>query len=342
MENHTDIFTRIYSMAGELQRLSPWNWMYETDIFGVKIPGTDRIYFVSVMGSEGEFFAVSAYRGRQGLAQFLEFQEYADTMPPETILTIPHLMLSFTDREELDRQQLASIHSSGLKFRGAGNWPRLEINEPAFIPVLPEGDSLTDSVVVLEQTLKVTRRAVTGKDFLYREHDDFDALLVREQVRKNGGKIWRDIYEAIDAEPVYKSFRIGVSMDNLEHVSGLPERRIVIETDMVMLPNPVKPRGEKGYLPYVLMMVDKNSGMVLGFHILTPLPDLDSLYESLPGKVLDELAGLGYRPTRIEVRSSLMYGLLEEPLKSAGCRILQVRQLSVLEDAVQSLIAHLS
>jgi hypothetical protein len=56
--------------------------------------------------------------------QFFDFQEYADTMPPETILTIPHLMLSFTGREELSGEQLASIKEAGLSFRGKGNWPR--------------------------------------------------------------------------------------------------------------------------------------------------------------------------------------------------------------------------
>jgi len=341
MENNTEIFRRIYAMAGDVQQMAPWRWMYETEVFGVKIPGTDRIYFVSVMGSEGQFAAISAYRGRQGLAQFFEFQDHVENMPPETILTIPHMMLSFTDREELDKDQLSSIRASGLKFRGAGNWPRLEITEPAYLPVLPEGDSLTDWVVILEQTLEVTRRAASGTDFLFREHGEYDAVLVREQAEKSGELIWRDIYEAIDLEPMIKSFRLRVPMGMVEKVSGLPEKSMVIETDLVMLPNPVKPRGERGYLPFALLLVEKKSGFVLGSKILAPEPDLNALHETVAGKVMDELLRLGYRPTLIEVRSRLLHGLLEQPLKEARCQVLLVKFLPELEEAAQSLISHL-
>jgi len=341
MENNTEIFKEIYTMAEELQDMSPWNWMYESEVFGVKIPGTDRIYFVSVMGAEGQFEAIAAYRGRQGLAQFFQFQEEVETMPPETIFTIPHLMLSFTDRNELDREQLDSIRSTGLKFRGAGNWPRLEINEPGYLPVLPGGETLSDAMVVLEQALEVADRAMLGTDFLFREHPEFDAVLVREQVREGGETIWRDIYEVLNADPVIKSFRLGVFEETVEQVAGLPEKKIVIETDLVLLPKPVKPRGERGYFPFALLMVDKRSGIVLGANVLSPVPDLTSLYESVAGKVLEELIQLNYRPTRIEVRSSLMHGLLESPLQEARCRVLLVSKLPLLEEAAQSLIAQL-
>ena len=47
-------------------------------------------------------------------------QDQGDLLPPETILTIHHIMLSFTDRQNLSPEQLTSIKSAGLPFRGAG------------------------------------------------------------------------------------------------------------------------------------------------------------------------------------------------------------------------------
>ncbi len=96
--------------------------MEEVDVFGVRIPGTDRVYFLSVMGMLGEWTAISAYRGLEGLAGFYKLQDQGDVLPPETILTVPHFMLSFREREGLSPEQLESIKSSGISFRGDGNW----------------------------------------------------------------------------------------------------------------------------------------------------------------------------------------------------------------------------
>jgi len=49
--------------------------MNETDIFGIKIPGTNRIYFISVMGSLGEVTAITAYMGERALQMFWELQD---------------------------------------------------------------------------------------------------------------------------------------------------------------------------------------------------------------------------------------------------------------------------
>ncbi|MCK5201566.1 MAG: hypothetical protein KAR21_24600, partial [Spirochaetales bacterium] len=143
-EPEAELYRKIYMLAAKIRQLEPWKRMYESELFGVKIPGTDRVYFISIMGSEGAFFAMSAYKGYQGLSQFLEFtnvspdgvQEHADFLPPETILTIPHLMLSFTDREELSGEHLSTIKESGVTFRGRGNWPHLEDFEPAYSLIL--------------------------------------------------------------------------------------------------------------------------------------------------------------------------------------------------------------
>jgi hypothetical protein len=65
------------------------------------MPDSDRIYFISVMGANGEFPALAAYIGYGGLFRFSKILNETENLPPENILTIPHLLISFTDREEL-------------------------------------------------------------------------------------------------------------------------------------------------------------------------------------------------------------------------------------------------
>ena len=67
----------------------------------------------------------------------------------------------------------------------------------------------------------------------------------------------------------------------------------------------------------MLLLVDKETGMIHGITMLTPEPDLSSLYESIPQKLLKEISKLGYRPEKIELRSDLLYGLAEGALKKS-------------------------
>ncbi len=57
------------------------------------------------MGSDGSFPAVSVYEGNRALCDFLKLQFQEHEMAAEDILMIPHLMLSFEDRENLETDE---------------------------------------------------------------------------------------------------------------------------------------------------------------------------------------------------------------------------------------------
>ena len=53
----------IHRAAAELYSLAPLDYLEETDIFGVRTTITGRTYFISVMGSAGQVYALSVYEG---------------------------------------------------------------------------------------------------------------------------------------------------------------------------------------------------------------------------------------------------------------------------------------
>src|SRR5215208_6086963 len=63
---------RLYESAVRIKEMSPWEWMTETDVFGVRSPETGELGFVSVMGLLGEHYAVSLYLGSEGIHGFLD------------------------------------------------------------------------------------------------------------------------------------------------------------------------------------------------------------------------------------------------------------------------------
>lgn len=336
-----EIFRKIYALAKEIRELEPWNWMMETDVFGVAIPGSDRSWFVSVMGSNGEFTALSAYKGSHGLHGFFMLQDRRDALPPETILTIPHLMLSFTDRGELSQEQLETIKTAGIAFRGTGNWPSLEEVVPGYMHAFPEGETLEDALIVFEQALEVIRRCENGTEFLYIEHETHDDMLVRIRKKVKDQLVWEDRYIPIPELEEAPQYRTEAPGSLISQVRQLPESRKVLQLDLPLLPAPVKEPGKKGYFPFGLLFLDKKSGMMAGMEMMSPVPDLHSMYEMVPVKVLEQFLKLGYRPARTEVRSDLLYTLLHTVFGRAGCRLIGIRGMPLMDEFITGLHDHL-
>src|SRR5207244_2972606 len=112
-----DQWRGLYEVASHVQKLAPWTWMEEIDIFGVEMPSDGGLIFVSVMGAIGEHYAVALYRGSKALSSLwaLYNDEHAVA---EQVLEIPQIQISFENREFLEPEDLRIIKKLALKFRG--------------------------------------------------------------------------------------------------------------------------------------------------------------------------------------------------------------------------------
>mgnify|MGYP006283848213 FL=1 len=154
-----ELWKKIYSLCDELFSLKPWNILYEDDVFAVKSPESRNEYFISIMGSNEEVYAMSAYEGADALYQFWNLHEREDMFPPESIMLIPHMMVSLDDRENITQKQRSVIKELGLTYRGRQAWPNVERIIPAYLPTIPDDFHLHDLVFILEQSIHVIKRA---------------------------------------------------------------------------------------------------------------------------------------------------------------------------------------
>jgi len=65
----------LYELMAEIKQLAPWEYMYEDDLFGIQIPETDQLVFVSVMGNLGEHLSIAVYLGKKGFDGFWAMQD---------------------------------------------------------------------------------------------------------------------------------------------------------------------------------------------------------------------------------------------------------------------------
>jgi hypothetical protein len=337
-DHSADPYSRIYSAAKQIGDLEPWINLYETDNFGVRMPKSGVTWFISVMGNSGEYTAIAAYRGYEGFSGFNRLHGNPDSYHALDLMTIPHLLISFTDREELSKEDLAAIKKSGVTFRGKGKWLKLEEVVPGLVPDFPGEKTLEDLPDLLEQTLSVLEETKSDPGLLLQNKDRNDKILIRIPSEVAGQLQWNNSFEDPDkgySQVVYKPVWNQKSADT---VALLKTRPVTIQCDLSLMPAPVRLEGKKAYFPFLLLLVDKKSGMIFGTTLLQPLPDIPAMYESFPQKLLQEILKLKYRPGSLEIRSRRLFDLSEAALKQAGCTLVLTDHMPAMDEALESLI----
>jgi hypothetical protein len=326
---------RLYQAAIRVKEIAPWEWMTETDIFGVQDPETDEIGFVSVMGMLGEHLSLAVYLGAEGLYSFWEFQEVADSAPSEAILEMPHLQASFEDRGELSTRDRDLIKELGLKFRGRQAWAMFRSYRPGYLPWYLEAPEARTLTYALEQAVEVVLRFKDDPTLL--EPSDEESYLVRVPREVKGSLVWED--EVVRVPPVEpEPIPIVMDMEALEKVKRLPRGEYTLEIDLFLFPIRIEEKGTRPYLPRVLLTVESQSGMILGNELLEPEPGLAVMWGTVPLKVVHQFARMGILPREIRVRSFRLLALLQLLEEELDFEVKATPRLPSLDRAKEALL----
>ena len=224
---------------------------------------------------------MSLYPNPQALYDFWALEEAGPEINPDALLEIPQLQTSFEDRGELDNRDRKVIKELGFKFRGRKEWPMFRSYRPGFFPWFLEAEEARSLAEALDQLLEVAPRFKEDRSLLVPE--DERSYLVRVVHQEDSTRVWEDtVMEVPLPEPV--SIQIKMDPEVLESFESLPHSGHELEMDLFMFPTPIQ-QGEKGVrpmFPYMLLVVDAGSGMVVGTELLEAAPSLEAMWGSAP------------------------------------------------------------
>jgi hypothetical protein len=326
---------RLYQAAIRVKEIAPWEWMTETEIFGVQDPATDEIGFVSVMGMLGEHLCLAVYRGAKGLYSFWNFQQFADSAPAEALFEIPHLQASFEDRNELRDKDREVIKELGLKFRGRQEWPLFRSYRPGYLPWYLEAPEARLLTYALEQAAEVVLRVKEDPALL--EPVDEESYLVRVPHEISGNLVWEDEVMSVPP-PEPEPIPIMIDVQTIERVRQLPRGKHTLEMDLFLFPAPIHEKGARPYFPYLLLVAEDQRGLILGNELLTPEPGLVEMWGSVPMKVVHQLARMKVLPQEIKVRSFRLLALLKLLEEELDVEVKAASVLPNLDQAKESLL----
>ncbi|MEW6738049.1 MAG: hypothetical protein AB1489_42625 [Acidobacteriota bacterium] len=330
-----DEWRNLYEAAKRIKELAPWQWMEETDIFGVQNPETGELGFVSVMGTLGEHFAIAVYLGQEGIYGFWGLQVEDVDAYPERVLEVPQLQASFEDRSELEEKDRAVIKQLGLKFRGQHAYPMFRSIQPGFVPWFLTAKEARFLTHALEQTMEIATQFKDNRSLF--EDPNEERYLVRIPQQEKNQISWQNqVLPVPPPEPL--SVPISMDMESLEELEKLPLSNLIIEVDFFMLPTPIREKGQKPYYPYMLLIAETNNGMIIGTELFKPEPDLTSMWGMIPAQVATQLAHIGVAPKEIAVRSDLVCQLLEPMATALNIKLKEKRVLHSIDQAKQALL----
>ena len=323
----------LYDAAIEFKKIECWNWMWDTDIFGVQNPVTGEIGYCCVMGGAGEHFALAVYQGSEGLNGYLKLQSKKNYPSLEDMLNLQKLLMaSFEDREFLQKEDFQLIKKVDLKFSGPNSWPLFRSYRPGCHPWYLTSEEARYLTLCLWQAIDVSLRFKDDSEMLTPPTENH--YLIRVPKKDETGLSWRD--EWIEPLPLKKAEIIvePIDADRLEEIKDrIPNSQGVWEVDFFYYPKPVKEKGERPFYPYVTLWVEHHSGLILNHHLAKPAECISEFQ----GQFLKLAENYKSLPQEILVKKEETFKLLEPITSELGIKLRRVKRLRMLEDAKASM-----
>lgn len=320
--------------AARIHRLAPWEWLSETDLFGVRHPEWDQTGWISLLGMLEAYSAVAVLLGDEALEQYRRIHEREDEDPEriyEELAEIPQLHLALVDRAALEPEDRRRLKEVGVVARGRGAWPQFRAFGSGLAERPIERTEATFLQHCLDQVLEVAPRALEDEEVLYRPKED--ELLVR--VWQDG--VWRDHYET--PAPVTLPWeRVEASPFSLSQFRQLTPTGLTLELDFYHLWSQVTGESDlPPFHPYLLVAADAANGLVLGMEMLKPAPSFETMWQQVPAHLARLLGQAGGLPATVLVESKRLMTALGPLMSSLQVTLVEVRSLPHLKELRESI-----
>lgn len=300
------IWRDFYKAAVTFRDLKCWEWMYDTDMFGVKDPQTGEIGYCCVMGNAGEVFALAMYTGEEGFRSYQRLLYMPEEVLEEdqTAIGLEQKMLKveFVDRDDLSKPDLDQVKALGLKFRGKTQWVMAREYLPGYFPWFLTTEQAETMTHALQQAMDVAIRFEENPSLIRR---DDEKLLLRVPKEEDGKKRWVDEYipepledDDQDLFPVHEARK--------DLAAAAKKKLKKKKNDLLFIhqyfPSPIGNQGKRPFFSKVSLWISAN-GMIIS-HNLSFESDT---WEKFELDFYQQLETLEFIPNRIGVSSVMAY-----------------------------------
>jgi hypothetical protein len=315
----------LYTTALDFRDFGCWDWMDETDIFGVQNPANEEIGYCCVIGANREMFGLIVYLGTEGLDSYNRILSDR-SKNTNSIFYQKCLIISFENKNVLEKADLDTIKSLGLNIRGSYAYPMCREYTPGFYPWFIAPDQIQFLTLCLQQAKEVSGRFKENKEILF--SDNKNEYLVRALRTVQNGVEWQDMWVPPKRVKKNVSYLSRIPHDQLDEIKS--KYRLVNvswEFDCSYSFNPMQDKkNTRPYYPRLLMCVDKDSEFILQTKLIAQVDIVNECQIEL----IKAIEQIGMIPQTIEVMDKEYYSILLPVTSSLGIDLQLVKNMKVV------------
>lgn len=320
---------KLYQAAQKFFDEACWEYMSDSDIFGVKDPISGEINFCCVMGLAGEHFALAAYLGVEGLDGYLKIAigEFFGGQ----IEALNHqkcLMASFEDAEELEKSDKEIIKQLGLKFHGKNSWPLFRDFLPGFLPWFLGANQVKTLTAALEQAVEVAKIFKENRKSL--SSPDGKLFLTRELIASGQWtNAWRELPLKKEKDFIVLDEMIEKEKSRCQKIKQSTNSCGEIwEIDYSLAPMPVaKEKSDRPYFPKTLLCADQKSFLVLGVNLIQTVDNKEAR-----NFLLNTIEKTKTKPLSLQVKKPDLYTAMLSVAALLNIELVLVKKLPALNE----------
>jgi len=331
------VWKNLYDAATMFRELACWEWMSDSDLFGVQNPQNGEIGYCCVLGELGEVFGLAVYLGTEGLEQYRKIQSgKIHRGSPEMAYSQNCLTLWFGDRSDLDKTDLQVIKELGLKFRGKNSWPQFRSLQIGYTPWYLAEDEASFLALCLEQAREIAMCVHKDPGWLAAPRKNY--CVVRVSICQDGGWKWES--HSLKPAPRTKGVVRPYPLDELRLQrikKTTPTRHGTWEFDGFYSPAPVQGE-DRPYFPYSFLCADHESGFIFA----TALTEPSTWQMEFPKAFLDCIENHHLFPNTLRLRKEELRELFEPLAYGLGIQVQLTKKLPAVDRAKKALFKFLA
>ncbi|SIS39712.1 plasmid pRiA4b ORF-3 family protein [Salimicrobium flavidum] len=156
-EEDSPVWESLITLAKEFKQKKPWKKYTDEQIIVLEIPWMNQLVFCSVLGGGGYEFGLAVYIGEDGL-NVLEGTVEGTIEPEDVPFVQRSILISFSDRDELEQEDYQLLKDNGFTFRGKKQWPMFRSFRPGFFPWFIDEEEAEIAAYALDKVLDVRSR----------------------------------------------------------------------------------------------------------------------------------------------------------------------------------------
>jgi len=258
---------KLYYLALKFKELRCWEYMEDTDMFGVMRPGDGLIGYVCILGNAGEVFGINAYLGPRGLHGYLKilsgeiYKESLEMMSSQYCISLTYE----EDESYLGKRDKSVLNELCIYSKSKKALPFFRTYIPGYYPWYLTEEEVEFFEIILEQSIDVCRRFKHERNLFKTDKENY--YFIRVPYKSNNNVLWKDKF--IEAEPYREKWEdVQINEVKLKKIlKKRPQRKGLWEIGCDFFPLRINDGKSRPYMPLVFLGIDAETGEILGHSV---------------------------------------------------------------------------